>query len=31
VRTRWCEVWVDPIATGDFQSGWVFGRYIRPL
>ncbi len=31
VRDRWCEVWLDPIASGNFQTGWVFGRYIRPL
>jgi hypothetical protein len=31
VRDRWCEVWVDPYASGNWQSGWVFGRYIRPL
>lgn len=31
VRLRWCEVWVDPIANGNFQSGWVYGKYIAPL
>jgi hypothetical protein len=31
VAARWCEVWVDPVASGDWQAGWVFGRYIRPL
>ena len=31
VTDRWCEVWVDPYASGNWQSGWVFGRYIRPL
>jgi hypothetical protein len=31
VRDRWCEVWVDPYASGNWQSGWVSGRYIRPL
>lgn len=31
VGSSWCEIWVDPIASGDFQPGWVYGRYIRPL
>jgi hypothetical protein len=31
VRYRWCEVWVDPLGTGNFETGWVYGRYIRPL
>src|SRR3954469_20247607 len=31
VRDRWCEVWVDPYASGNWQFGWVSGRYIRPL
>jgi len=31
VRDHWCEVWVDPVASGSWQSGWVFGRFIRPL
>lgn len=30
IRSEWCEVWLDPYATGDFRNGWVFGRYIRP-
>ena len=31
VRSRWCEVWLDPDGSGRFQAGWVYGRYIRPL
>jgi hypothetical protein len=31
VRSVWCEVWLDPYATGDFRNGWVYGGYIRPL
>jgi hypothetical protein len=31
VQNRWCEIWVDPYASGNWQAGWVFGRYIRPL
>jgi hypothetical protein len=31
VRSLWCQVWLDPIANGNFQAGWVFGRYIAPL
>lgn len=30
VRYRWCEVWHDPAGQGDFKTGWVYGRYIRP-
>lgn len=30
VRYRWCEVWHDPKNDGDFVTGWVYGRYIRP-
>jgi hypothetical protein len=29
-EAEWCEVWVDPYATGEFRSGWVYGRYIAP-
>ena len=25
VRTKWCETWTD------YGTGWVYGRYIRPL
>jgi hypothetical protein len=31
VAASWCEVWLDPLATGDFQAGWVYGKYIAPL
>ena len=31
VRRRWCEVWLDPAGNGNWRSGWVNGRYIRPL
>jgi hypothetical protein len=31
VRLRWCEVWLDPIANGNFRAGWVYGKYIAPL
>jgi hypothetical protein len=31
VRFRWCEIWLDPLGSGTFQSGWVYGKYIRPL
>jgi hypothetical protein len=30
VRGEWCELWLDPYGTGEFRTGWVFGRYIRP-
>lgn len=29
-RYQWCEVWLDPQGSGEFRSGWVYGRYIRP-
>ena len=28
---RWCEAWIDPQGNGNFQSGWVYGKYIAPL
>lgn len=31
VRSRWCELWLDPTGSGAWRSGWVRGRYIRPL
>jgi hypothetical protein len=31
VRYRWCEVWVDPEGGGNYQAGWVYGKYIAPL
>ena len=31
VRYRWCEAWIDPQGNGNFQSGWVYGKYIAPL
>ncbi len=31
VRYRWCEIWVDPLGNGNFETGWVYGRYIKPL
>lgn len=30
IRYTWCEIWHDPTGTGDWQNGWVYGRYIRP-
>lgn len=30
VRFTWCEVWHDPADTGNWEPGWVYGRYIRP-
>jgi hypothetical protein len=30
VRYRWCEVWHDPAQNGQFVTGWVYGKYIRP-
>jgi hypothetical protein len=31
VRSRWCEVVVETPGTGEVRTGWVYGRYIRPL
>jgi len=31
VRYRWCETWVDPTGSGSYRSGWVYGKFIRPL
>ena len=31
VQGVWCEVWIDPYATGDFRNGWVYGSYIAPM
>jgi hypothetical protein len=30
VRYRWCEVWHDPKQNGQFVTGWVYGKYIKP-
>lgn len=30
VRFTWCETWLDPDGDGDYESGWIYGRYIRP-
>lgn len=30
VRYRWCQIWHDPARNGNFVTGWVYGRYIRP-
>ena len=30
VRTKWCEIWHDPAQNGNYVTGWVYGKYIRP-
>lgn len=30
VRNKWCQVWHDPKQSGNYEAGWVYGRYIRP-
>jgi hypothetical protein len=30
VRYLWCEVWHDPAQNGNFVTGWVYGKYIKP-
>ena len=31
VRYVWCEAWLDPEGDGSYRTGWVYGKYIRPL
>lgn len=31
VRTAWCEAWLDPEGDGSYRTGWVYGKYIRPM
>jgi hypothetical protein len=30
VRFSWCQIWHDPAQNGNFVTGWVYGRYIKP-
>lgn len=30
VRYQWCQVWHDPKQSGDYVTGWVYGKYIVP-
>lgn len=30
VRYRWCQVWHDPAQSGNYVTGWVYGKYIVP-
>lgn len=30
IRYNWCQVWHDPAGNGAFETGWVYGKYIRP-
>ena len=30
VRSTWCQIWHDPGQNGNWQTGWVFGRFINP-
>jgi len=30
VRYSWCEIWHDPAQNGNFVTGWVYGKFIRP-
>ena len=30
VRFRWCQIWHDPARDGNFVTGWVYGKYIKP-
>ena len=30
VRYKWCETWLDPTGSGEYRSGWIYGRYITP-
>lgn len=30
VRYEWCQAWVDPYGNGQYRTGWVYGKFIRP-
>lgn len=30
VRYKWCEVWHDPANNGQWQTGWVYMKYMKP-
>jgi uncharacterized protein YraI len=30
IKSSWCEIWHDPGGSGNFVTGWVYGRYIYP-
>lgn len=30
VRYRWCEVWHDPARNGQYTTGWVYMKYMKP-
>ncbi len=30
VRYNWCQVWHDPAGNGQFTTGWIYGKYVRP-
>ncbi|WP_421852571.1 SH3 domain-containing protein [Oricola sp.] len=31
VRYKWCEIWHSPAQNGQYVSGWVYMKYMRPL
>ena len=31
VRYKWCQAWLDADGNGEYEPGWVYGRFIRPL
>ena len=30
LRYKWCEVWHDPANDGQFTTGWVYMKYMKP-
>jgi hypothetical protein len=30
VRYLWCQTWVDPQGNGNYQTAWVYGKFIAP-
>ena len=30
IRATWCQIWHDPQRNGNWQEGWVYGKFIRP-
>ena len=30
VHYLWCQAWVDPQGSGQYQAAWVYGKYLAP-
>jgi hypothetical protein len=31
VRYKWCEIFHDPAQSGEYVTGWVYMKYMRPF